>query len=69
MSFLCLQFPPKNERKLVNLRFHNSKVEFVRLFFGGNIVLKKSFQFFLTFKGQLILKCPFGVIVLTKKEV
>ena len=28
MCFLCLQFPPKNERKQVDLRFHSSKVEF-----------------------------------------
>ena len=36
MSFWCLQFPPKNERKQVNLRYHSSKVEFVCSFFGGN---------------------------------
>ena len=42
----CLQFPPKNERKQVDLRFHSSKVEFIRLFFGGNDYLKKSFDFF-----------------------
>ena len=51
MSFWCLQFPPKNQPKQVNLRFHSSKVEFVRLFFGGNVYLKKSFQIFLTFKN------------------
>ena len=50
MSFWCLQFPPKNERKQVDLRFHSSKVEFVRSFFGGNICLKKSFRLFLTFR-------------------
>ena len=49
MSFLCLQFPPKNERKQINLRFHSRKVEIVRSFFGGNIYLKKSFWLFLTF--------------------
>ena len=26
----------KNEQKQVNLRYHSSKVEFVRLFFGEN---------------------------------
>ena len=50
MSFWCLQFPPKNERKQVNLRFHSSKVEFVRSFFGGNVYLKISFRLFLTFR-------------------
>ena len=49
MSFWCLQFPPKNERKQVNLRFHSSKVEFVGSFHGGNVSLKKSFRLFLTF--------------------
>ena len=29
----CLQFPTKNELKQVKLRFHCSKVEFVRSFF------------------------------------
>ena len=35
MSVWCLQFPPKNEQKRVNLRYHSSKVEFVCPFFGG----------------------------------
>ena len=30
MYFWCLQFPPKNEQKQVDL---SSKVEFIRLFF------------------------------------
>ena len=42
----CLQFPPKNKRKQVNLRFHSSKVEFV---FWRKIGLKKSFRLCLTF--------------------
>ena len=50
MSFWCLQFPPKNERKQVDLRFHSSKVEFVRSFFGGNVGLKKLFRICLTFQ-------------------
>ena len=29
MSFWCLQFPPKNERKQVDLRYHSSEVEFI----------------------------------------
>ena len=49
MPFWCLQFPPKNEQKQVNLRFHSSKIEFIRLFFGGNVYLKNSFRLFLTF--------------------
>ena len=36
MYFWCLQVPPKNERKQVDLRYHNSKVEFV-LSFSGRI--------------------------------
>ena len=28
----CLQFPPKNEQKQVDLRFHSSKVQFVHSF-------------------------------------
>ena len=51
MSFFCLQFPPKNERKQVNLRLHSSKIEFVRPFFGGNVGLKKSFRHCLIFRG------------------
>ena len=51
MSFWCLQFLPKNERKQVDLRFHSSKVEFVCSFFWKkNIGLKKSFWLCLTFK-------------------
>ena len=34
-----LQFPPKNEGKQVDLRFHSSKVEFVCSFFGGDVSL------------------------------
>ena len=30
------RFPPRNDQKQVNLRYHSSKVEFVRSFFGGN---------------------------------
>ena len=50
MYFWCLQFPPKNEQKQVNLRFHSSKVEFFRSFFVGNVGLKKSFRLCLAFK-------------------
>ena len=33
MSFWCLQFPPKNEQKQVNLRFHSTvKLGFKELF-------------------------------------
>ena len=51
MSFWCLQFLPKNERKQVNLRFHSCKVEFIRSFFERNVDLKKSFRPCLTFMG------------------
>ena len=36
MVFWGRRFPPKNERKQVDLRYHSSKVKFVCLFFGGN---------------------------------
>ena len=39
----------KNEGKQVSLKFHSSKVEFVCLFFGRNVGLKKSFRLCLTF--------------------
>ena len=50
----CLQFSPKKQTKKVNLRFYSSKVEFVRLFFGGNVGLKNSFRLFLTFSIHAI---------------
>ena len=46
-SFWFLQFPSKNERKQVDLRYHGSKVEFVCSFFGG-----KSFWLCLTFSNN-----------------
>ena len=49
MSFWCLQFPPKNQWKQVDLKFHSSKVEFDSSFFGGNVDLYKSFWLCLTF--------------------
>ena len=55
MSFWCLQFLTKNERKQVDLRFHSSKVEFVRSFFGRNVGLKKSFRLCLTFSKMITL--------------
>ena len=56
MSFWCLQFPPKNERKQVDLKFHSSKVEFICLFFGWNVYLKKSFRLFLTFNKEQVME-------------
>ena len=47
-AFLMSSIPPKNERKQVNQRFHSSKVEFLRSFFGGYIVLRDSFLLFWT---------------------
>ena len=52
MYFWCLQFLPKNERKQVDLRYHSSKVEFVCLFFGRIVGLKKSLQLCLTFRER-----------------
>ena len=43
MSFWCLQFPPKNEQKQVDLRCHwthSIKVEFIRSFFEDYLTLK-----------------------------
>ena len=34
MSFFVSSILPKNERKQFNLRYHNSKAEFFRSFFG-----------------------------------
>ena len=67
MPFWCLQFSPKKEQKQVNLRFHSSKVEFVRSFFGGNVYLKKSFRLFLTFT-QIFLKFPKKLQDVTKSS-
>jgi hypothetical protein len=47
MPFWCLQFPPKTNKN----KSHSCKIEFVCLFFGGNIHLKKSFRFCLTFNS------------------
>ena len=52
MSFGCLHFLPKNERKQVNLWIHSSKVEFIRSFFGGNVGLKNTFRLCLTFSNN-----------------
>ena len=41
LSFWCLQFLPKNEWKQVDLRYHSSKVKFIRSFFGRIIGLNK----------------------------
>ena len=49
MVFWCLRFPPKIERKQVDLRNHSSKVEFFRSFSGGTRRHKKAFRNYLTF--------------------
>ena len=41
ISFWCLQFPPKNQRKQVYLKFHSSKVEFLYSFFWRKCRLEK----------------------------
>ena len=38
---------------------HSSKIEFIRSFFGGNVGLKKSFRFCLTFKIDRIFPKKF----------
>ena len=47
--FGVFNFFQKTNEKQVDLRHHSSKVEFVRSFFGRNVVLKKSFRLCLTF--------------------
>ena len=49
MFFWCLRFPPKNEQKQIDLRYHSSKVEFLCSFFGGNWRHQKPFRNYLTF--------------------
>ena len=45
VAFLVSSISSKKRTKTcVNLRFHSSKVEFVRLFFWGNVDLKKIFS-------------------------
>jgi hypothetical protein len=44
-----MSFPLSVLYSLVDLRYHSSKVEFVRLIFERNVGLKKSFQLCLTF--------------------
>ena len=65
MVFGCLRFPPNNERKQVDLRYHGSKVEFFRSFFGGNRRHQKPFQNYLTFRAkiQIRVNLNFGSIV------
>ena len=58
MSYWCLQLPPKtNDNKS-----HSSKIELFRSFFGGNVGLKKSFRFCLTFSMYREKNCKFGQI-------
>ena len=49
MSSWCLQFLPENERKQVYLRYHSSKNEFIRSFFGRIHGLTICFRVLLTF--------------------
>ena len=44
MVFWCLQFSPKNERKQVDLRYHSSKVEFLRSFLEEIEDIKTPFE-------------------------
>ena len=49
--FGVFNFFQKNERKHVDLRYHSNKDEFVRLFFGRIVGLKKSLRLCLTFRN------------------
>ena len=55
MFFWCLRFPPKNERIQVDLRYHSSKVEFLRSYFGGNWRHRKPFRNYLTFTKVIFI--------------
>ena len=44
MSFWCLQFSQKNKQKQFDVRYHSSKVEFFRLFFGRIKIPKRHFE-------------------------
>ena len=50
---MVIHFLPKNERKQVDLRYHSSKVEFVRSFFGG---IEDTI---ICFRGYLTFSTPF----------
>ena len=60
MVFWCLRFPPKNKRKQVDLRYHSSKVELPRSFFGGNRRHQKPFRNYLTFNKSIVLLTYMG---------
>ena len=62
MSFWCLQFLPKNERKQVDLRYHSCKVELIRSFFGRIHGLTICFRVLLTFRH--IRNCQKSVRIL-----
>ena len=51
MSFWRLQFLPKNERKQIDLRYHSSKVEFFRSFYGRIEETINRFRDLLTFSN------------------
>ena len=58
MSLLCLQyFLQKNKQKQVDLRFHSSKVEFVRRFWRKRWI-KKLFPLCLTFSISSVVEFP-----------
>ena len=55
--FLVSSISSKKEQKQVELRYHSSKDEFIRLYvFGKNISLKKSFRLCLTFSSNRTFK-------------
>jgi hypothetical protein len=58
MSFWCLQFLPKNEQKL---RYHSSKNEFIRSFFGRIHGLTICLRVLLTFKKSKYKYFPISI--------
>ena len=66
MVFWWLWFPPKNERKQVDLRCHSSKVKFFRSFFGDS---KNHFEIIWPlsprFENTLVLFTSFNQVSVT----
>ena len=55
--FVVFNFFQKTNKNKFELRYHSSKVEFVCLFFGRNVGLKKSFRVCLTFRISERISC------------
>ena len=56
MVFWCLRFPPKKERKQVDLRGHSSKVEFFRSFLEEIKDTKNHFEIIWPLRSNWMIK-------------